>query len=162
MLATCAAALFVVCVAVLVLATAAGAQTAVVCPEGPPTGTTGDDALHELRELRREQAQSCKALVDRLATNSDRADVAGDDIQDSIVISRGLQVGRDSENPSYVLPAGATGPTGATGAQEVTLSADTRGYLDTNGEASRSDVWFLMGMLASAPFGFFFLRIVLP
>jgi hypothetical protein len=101
-------------------------------------------------------------LLERLATSSERADVAGDDIQDSIVISRGLQVGRDSDNPAYVLPAGATGPTGATGAQEVTLSADTRGYLDGNGDATRSDVWFLMGMLASAPFGFFFLRIVLP
>jgi hypothetical protein len=167
------AALLVVCGSLLVLASGAGAQTApaqtgptvAVCPDGPATGTTGEDAVHELRELRREAAQTCAVLRDRLAAVADRSDLASKAVQDSVVVSRNEQVGRDAENPAYVRPAGTTGASGATGAsdaQEVTLSAASRGFLDGNGEAMRSDLWFAVGLLSFAPFGFFFLRIVLP
>lgn len=149
-----------------VLAPAALAQTT-TCPDGPETGTTGEDAVHELRELRREQAQTCAALRDRLVAIAERQDAGVADLQTSLAVSRQSQVGRDSENPSYVLPAGSgatgsTGATGATGPQEVSLSQATLDHVDSNGNAERTDTWFLVGLLAFAPFGLYFLKIVLP
>lgn len=146
-----------------VLAPSALAQT--TCPDGPATGTTGEDAVHELRELRRENAQSCAAVRERLSALAERVDAGTTGVQGSIIRSRDLQVGRDSDNPSYVLPAGptgATGSTGSTGPQEVTLSRATLDHVDSNGNAERTDTWFLVGLLAFAPFGIFFLKIVLP
>jgi len=146
----------------LLLVANATAQTPPACPAGPATGTTGEDAVHELRELRREQAQACAALRERLVVIGERVDASAGAIVDSTVISRNEQVGRDRQNPAYVVETGPTGSTGSTGPQEVKLAHEDTDRLDQNMTAVRSDVWFLVGALLSAPFGFFFLRTVLP
>lgn len=149
-------------VALMMGAALSAAAEPVACPVAPSTGTTDEGDVHELRELRREQAQSCDALVDGLDRIAGRVQSGTTDVVAGVQAFRDGQVGRDPDHPSYSSPAtAASASTGPTGPQEVSLVEDNRAEFSGNVEALRSDLWFLAGLVTSLPFGFFFLRTVL-
>ena len=101
-----------------------GMAGAASCPQQPLAYEGEDEVRAEVRALRRDVIDTCRAAADRLEALGAITETGADDVSGSVEALPGRSAGRDDDNPAFVQMAGATGATGPQDAELVVAAVE--------------------------------------